>query len=300
MGGKSLTGGAAAPDQGGETDWKAAALDLKDKIDGLGQLLSDKGFDRPADLTILAFAGETIVLLVGDRDRDQSELAKASAALVALGYPVNGGPEDATDIDKLVLALKGVSDDRAAMRIELDQIDALIETAGFDPGKLDEGVNGAAALAVIIGTLTDRAKTLEDQLGKATAKIETLETKGVSTAKAKGAPKKRAIVLELPAAPVPALEAALTGATAIVFSEGGGMIEDIRPIEFEPAAYRASNGKALLGRKIAIDPQIGFARIDCAWLLVDGKPVSCCEVPGGIVAGGGRGASFAADSLIFA
>lgn len=299
MGGKTLTGADGAA-QAAETDWKAAAFDLKEKIDGLGTVMLEQGFERPEGMTILLFAGDTIVRITGDLAAAQAELAKVGIALDAAGYALNGGPEDATDLDKLIFAFNGVRSDRDDMRAELDKIDALVESCGFDPAKLDEGVNGAAALAVIIGVMGERAKSLEDQLASATAKIETLEAKASKVSKGKSAPAKRAIVLELPATPVPVLEAALTGATSIVFSEGGGLIDDIKPVEFEPSAYRASNGRALLGRRIEIDRNIGFARIDHAWLLVDGKPVSRCEVPGGIVAGGGRAASFAADSLIFA
>jgi hypothetical protein len=276
MGAKSLTPAANAPEQGGETDWKAVSLSLKEKIDGLGQVLADQGFVRPEEVTILAFAGERIVTLVVENRAISASLAELTQLHDARGEEI------------------------AKLTGELDKVDALLEQCGFDPAKLDEGQNGAAALAVVIATLTERAQHLEDQLGAATAKIETLEGQAGKPVKAKAAKKPRPTVLALPAEPVKAIEAALTGPTSIVFSEDGGLIEDIKPIEFDPAAFRDVNGRAMLARRIDIDRDVGFARIDHAWLLVEGKPVSRCEVPGGIRAGGGRGASFAADSLIFA
>ncbi|WP_209047420.1 hypothetical protein [Rhizorhabdus histidinilytica] len=277
MGAKSLTPAAKAPEQAGETDWKAVALSLKEKIDGLGQILIDNGFERPEDVPILTFAGETIVTLVVENKAMAASLTELTQLHDARGEEI------------------------AKLTAELDKVDALLESCGFDPAKLDEGQNGAAALAVVIATLTERATYLEDQLGAATAKVETLEGQAAKPAKGKGAGKKpRAIVLALPAEPVKAIDLALAGPTAIVFSEDGGLIDDIKPIAFDPAAFRVVNGRAMLTRRIDIDRDVGFARIDHAWLTVDGKPVSRCEVPGGIVAGGGRGASFAADSLIFA
>lgn len=277
MGAKSLTPAAKAPEQAGETDWKAVSLSLKEKIDGLGQIMADNGLERPEDKPIIAFAGDMIAFLViSNRDLG-----------AALGELRQSNEANIEHIGKLTA--------------ELDKIDAVLLAKDLDPAARPQDMSAVDQLLGILGDLATTNDQLAGRLGAATAKIETLEEQSAKPAKGKAAGRKpRAIVLALPAEPVKAVDAALAGPTEIVFSEDGGLIDDIKPIGFDPAAFRVVNGRAMLARRIDIDRDVGFARIDHAWLLVGGKPVSRCEVPGGILAGGGRGASFAADSLIFA
>lgn len=277
MGAKSLTPAASAPEQASETDWKAVSLSLKEKIDGLGQIMADNGLERPEEKTIIAFAGDMIAFLViSNRDLG-----------AALGELRQSNDANFEHLGKLTA--------------ELDKIDAVLRAKDLDPAARPEGMSAVDQLLGLLGDLATANDQLAGRLGAATAKIETLEGKLEKAGKTPARGKKpRATVLALPIEPVKAIEAALTGPTSIVFSEDGGLIEDIKPIEFDPAAFREVNGRAMLARRIDIDRDVGFARIDHAWLLVEGKPVSRCEVPGGIRAGGGRGASFAADSLIFA
>ncbi|MFZ5704922.1 MAG: hypothetical protein ACOY5R_06605 [Pseudomonadota bacterium] len=273
--GKTTTGDAALPAEAGEaTDWEAVALSLKDQIDALGAVMVDLGHHRPEGQTILVFAGDTITRLT----------AELGDALTTIAEIRNG-----ENADRLVL--EGLETEVAKVSGVL--MDYGIELMPSEISRIDQ------LIALLAGITADKA-ALETKLGAATAKVETLEGKLEKAANPKAPKKKRPVQLALPEKAVPAIEAALTGSTQLVFSEDGGQVEDIAPIELSPADFRRDSGRALLTRRVEIDREAAPVRIEFAWLLADGKPVARCEIPGGLPAGGGRGAGFDAGHLIFA
>lgn len=182
---------------------------------------------------------------------------------------------------------------------QMGKIAAAIVALGYEPQPYSDEYSPADHIIGLLSEAKDKVGELESKLGAATAKVETLEGKLDKLANPKAPKKKRAVMLALADKAPTALEAALTGATSLVFSEEGGQIDDIKPIELSPADFRKDGGRALLTRRIEIDRDAAFVRIDHAWLIADGKPVAKCEIPGGLPAGNGRAAMFDSGHLIF-
>lgn len=260
------TQGAEAPDINAAIDPEYARLEA---------LLIELGHELPEGTSLIVQAGDLITRLTGE----------LGDALTTIAEYRNG-----QDANGQVAADLGT---------QIAKIAAAIVALGYEPQPYSDEYSPADHIIGLLSEAKDKVGELESKLGAATAKVETLEGKLDKLANPKAPKKKRAVMLALADKAPTALEAALTGATSLVFSEEGGQIDDIKPIELSPADFRKDGSRALLTRRIEIDREAAFVRIDHAWLIADGKPVAKCEIPGGLPAGNGRAAMFDSGHLIF-
>lgn len=86
--------------------------------------------------------------------------------------------------------------------------------------------------------------------------------------------------------------------TLLRFAEDGRFLPDMPPIIIEPAQLQLSQGRATLEREVEFTPDMPGTRATEAWLIADDVAI-VCEIPAGLVVGGGKHAKIPAGHLAF-
>jgi len=198
-----------------------------------------------------------------------------------------------------------MSDEKEATILTITTADAINGLSHEDlKGVAAELLSAYTANVAYLHTVTADRDQARAALEEAKGTIEKLQAENATLAKVKdpAAPAhkpRRGPKLRI-ADTAAAVADVIDGDTTVVFSEGDALLERLGRFAVSAGEIKVEAGRHILRKAIALPGDVPRCDLTHAWLLgEDGKPVARCEIPGGLVTGGGRSAELPAGHLVF-